>query len=107
MQLAGVRPKLHNRLHLRVLRKTWELKRRARESALQAVMASLGKEPSTAVSALQDYIEAEHPFITYKNAKWDSFAKDFMEGSWNIANAIRSYVASVKSGEFPGLEHSF
>ena len=35
------------------------------------------------------------------------FAKDFMEGSWNIANAIRNYVASVKGGEFPGLEHSF
>ncbi|MDO9226272.1 MAG: 3-methyl-2-oxobutanoate hydroxymethyltransferase [Pseudomonadota bacterium] len=35
------------------------------------------------------------------------FAKDFMEGAWNIANAVRTYVASVKSGEFPGLEHSF
>jgi len=35
------------------------------------------------------------------------FAKDFMEGSWNLGNAIRSYVASVKGGEFPGPEHSF
>jgi 3-methyl-2-oxobutanoate hydroxymethyltransferase len=35
------------------------------------------------------------------------FAKDFMEGSWNIANAVRSYVASVKAGEFPGPEHCF
>jgi 3-methyl-2-oxobutanoate hydroxymethyltransferase len=35
------------------------------------------------------------------------FAKDFMEGAWNIANAIRGYVASVKGGEFPGKEHSF
>jgi len=35
------------------------------------------------------------------------FAKDFMEGSWNLANAIRGYVASVKGGEFPGPEHSF
>ncbi|MDP2431435.1 MAG: 3-methyl-2-oxobutanoate hydroxymethyltransferase [Pseudomonadota bacterium] len=35
------------------------------------------------------------------------FAKDFMEGSWNIANAVRGYVASVKGGEFPGPEHSF
>jgi len=35
------------------------------------------------------------------------FAKDFMEGSWNIANAVRGYVASVKAGEFPGPEHCF
>lgn len=35
------------------------------------------------------------------------FAKDFMDGAWNIANAVRSYVASVKGGEFPGREHSF
>jgi 3-methyl-2-oxobutanoate hydroxymethyltransferase len=35
------------------------------------------------------------------------FAKDFMEGAWNIANAVRGYVTSVKAGEFPGLEHSF
>ncbi|MEW5786428.1 MAG: 3-methyl-2-oxobutanoate hydroxymethyltransferase [Pseudomonadota bacterium] len=35
------------------------------------------------------------------------FAKDFMEGAWNIGSAIRNYVASVKSGEFPGPEHSF
>jgi len=35
------------------------------------------------------------------------FAKDFMEGSWNIANAVRGYVVSVKAGEFPGPEHCF
>jgi 3-methyl-2-oxobutanoate hydroxymethyltransferase len=35
------------------------------------------------------------------------FAKDFMEGAWNIANAVRNYVAAVKAGEFPGLEHGF
>ena len=35
------------------------------------------------------------------------FAKDFMEGSWNIANAVRGYVASVKAGEFPAPEHCF
>ena len=35
------------------------------------------------------------------------FAKDFMEGAWNIGAAIRNYVASVKAGEFPGPEHGF
>ena len=79
MQLAGVRLKPNNSLHLRVLRKTWELKRRARESALQAILAAGSKESSTAVSAMQDYIEAEHPAITFKNQKWDDFARDFMK----------------------------
>ncbi|HNA28747.1 MAG TPA: 3-methyl-2-oxobutanoate hydroxymethyltransferase [Thiobacillaceae bacterium] len=35
------------------------------------------------------------------------FAKDFMEGAWNIGAAIRNYVAAVKAGEFPGPEHGF
>jgi 3-methyl-2-oxobutanoate hydroxymethyltransferase len=35
------------------------------------------------------------------------FAKDFMEGAWNIGAAVRNYVVSVKAGEFPGPEHSF
>ena len=35
------------------------------------------------------------------------FAKDFMEGAWNLGAAVRNYVASVKAGEFPGPEHSF
>ncbi len=33
------------------------------------------------------------------------FAKDFMEGAWNVAAAVRAYVAAVKAGEFPGPEH--
>lgn len=35
------------------------------------------------------------------------FARDFMEGAGNLASAIRAYVAAVKSGEFPGPEHTF
>ncbi len=35
------------------------------------------------------------------------FAKDFMSGAGDLAGAIRNYVAAVRSGEFPGLEHSF
>ena len=35
------------------------------------------------------------------------FAKDFMEGAWNLGAAIRNYAAAVKAGEFPGPEHSF
>ena len=35
------------------------------------------------------------------------FAKDFMNGADSLAAAIRNYVDAVRSGEFPGTEHSF
>jgi 3-methyl-2-oxobutanoate hydroxymethyltransferase len=35
------------------------------------------------------------------------FAKDFMIGADSLAAAIRNYVDAVRSGEFPGPEHSF
>ena len=35
------------------------------------------------------------------------FAKDFMQGAGSLANAITRYVAAVRSGSFPGPEHSF
>lgn len=35
------------------------------------------------------------------------FAKDFMHGADSLAGAIASYVEAVKSGSFPGPEHSF
>ena len=35
------------------------------------------------------------------------FVKDFMQGASSIADAVARYVAEVKSGKFPGAEHSF
>ncbi|MCW8983683.1 MAG: 3-methyl-2-oxobutanoate hydroxymethyltransferase, partial [Gammaproteobacteria bacterium] len=35
------------------------------------------------------------------------FVKDFLAESGSIGAAIESYVAAVKSGEFPAEEHSF
>ncbi|HAF44496.1 MAG: 3-methyl-2-oxobutanoate hydroxymethyltransferase [Sideroxydans sp. GWF2_59_14] len=35
------------------------------------------------------------------------FVKDFMQGASSIADAVAHYVAEVKSGKFPGAEHSF
>jgi 3-methyl-2-oxobutanoate hydroxymethyltransferase len=35
------------------------------------------------------------------------FAKDFMSGAGNMAAAISAYVGAVKTGQFPGPEHSF
>jgi 3-methyl-2-oxobutanoate hydroxymethyltransferase len=35
------------------------------------------------------------------------FSRNFMEKADSIEAAVRSYIAAVKSGEFPGPEHSF
>jgi len=35
------------------------------------------------------------------------FSKDFLAGRGSIAEAIRAYAVAVRSGEFPGAEHSF
>ena len=35
------------------------------------------------------------------------FVKNFMEGQTSIDAAISAYVAAVKDGSFPALEHCF
>ena len=35
------------------------------------------------------------------------FSKNFMQGAASIEQAVEAYVAAVKSGDFPGPEHSF
>jgi 3-methyl-2-oxobutanoate hydroxymethyltransferase len=35
------------------------------------------------------------------------FSRNFMENAASVDAAVRAYVAAVKSGEFPGPEHSF
>ena len=35
------------------------------------------------------------------------FVKDFMEGQTSIEAAIKAYVAAVKDGSFPSIEHCF
>jgi 3-methyl-2-oxobutanoate hydroxymethyltransferase len=35
------------------------------------------------------------------------FVKDFMPGAGTVAQAVANYVAEVKSGSFPAMEHSF
>lgn len=35
------------------------------------------------------------------------FVKNYMQGAQSIADAVASYVADVRSGTFPGKEHSF
>jgi 3-methyl-2-oxobutanoate hydroxymethyltransferase len=35
------------------------------------------------------------------------FSKNFMQGAGSVEVAVKSYIADVKSGAFPGPEHSF
>jgi 3-methyl-2-oxobutanoate hydroxymethyltransferase len=35
------------------------------------------------------------------------FVKNYMQGATSIAEAVKTYVAEVKAGTFPGQEHSF
>jgi 3-methyl-2-oxobutanoate hydroxymethyltransferase len=35
------------------------------------------------------------------------FSKNFMQGAGSVEAAVKSYIADVKSGAFPGPEHSF
>ncbi len=35
------------------------------------------------------------------------FSKNFMQGAASVEAAVKSYIAAVKSGTFPGPEHSF
>lgn len=35
------------------------------------------------------------------------FSKNFMQGAASVGDAVKAYIAAVKSGAFPGPEHSF
>jgi 3-methyl-2-oxobutanoate hydroxymethyltransferase len=35
------------------------------------------------------------------------FVKNFMDGQPNIQEALRAFVEAVKTGEYPGPEHSY
>jgi 3-methyl-2-oxobutanoate hydroxymethyltransferase len=35
------------------------------------------------------------------------FSRNFMQGASSVEEAVKSYIAAVKSGTFPGPEHSF
>jgi 3-methyl-2-oxobutanoate hydroxymethyltransferase len=48
-----------------------------------------------------------HDMLGIYPGKKARFVKDFMSGSSSIAEAVARYVAEVKSGAFPTLEHSF
>jgi 3-methyl-2-oxobutanoate hydroxymethyltransferase len=48
-----------------------------------------------------------HDMLGIYPGKTPRFARNFMQGATSIQQAVANYVAAVKSGEFPGPEHSF
>jgi 3-methyl-2-oxobutanoate hydroxymethyltransferase len=48
-----------------------------------------------------------HDMLNIYPGKKARFAKNYMQGAQSIADAVAHYVAEVKSGAFPGAEHSF
>lgn len=68
--------------------------------AIPTIGIGAGKECSGQVLVLYDLLGI-YPGKTPK------FARNFMAGAGSIAEAAQTYVRAVKSGEFPGAEHSF
>ncbi|RFC33667.1 MAG: ketopantoate hydroxymethyltransferase [Candidatus Nitrotoga sp. MKT] len=48
-----------------------------------------------------------HDMLDIYPGKKARFVKNFMQGAQGIADAVTRYVIEVKSGAFPGAEHSF
>jgi 3-methyl-2-oxobutanoate hydroxymethyltransferase len=48
-----------------------------------------------------------HDMLGIYPGKKARFVKDYMQGAASIAQAVANYVAEVRSGAFPGTEHSF
>jgi len=48
-----------------------------------------------------------HDILNIYPGKKARFVKNFMQGAESIADAVAHYVADVKSGAFPSVEHSF
>ncbi|NOT98536.1 MAG: 3-methyl-2-oxobutanoate hydroxymethyltransferase [Sideroxydans sp.] len=48
-----------------------------------------------------------HDMLGIYPGKKARFVKDFMSGAGTISQAVSNYVAEVKAGTFPALEHSF
>ena len=59
-----------------------------------------GKECSGQVLVLHDMLD----IYPGKKAR---FVKNYLQGATSIADAVARYVREVKTGEFPGKEHSF
>ncbi len=84
---------------------------------LEAIPALLAAEITAQVSiptigigagaACSGQVLVLHDMLDIYPGKKARFVKNFMQGANGIADAVAHYVAEVKSGAFPGEEHSF
>ncbi|WP_317204066.1 3-methyl-2-oxobutanoate hydroxymethyltransferase [Janthinobacterium sp.] len=84
---------------------------------LEAIPSQLGKEvtdllamPTIGIGAGPDcsgQVLVMHDLLGVFPGRKARFVKNFMEGQSNIDAAVLAYVAAVKDGSFPALEHCF
>jgi 3-methyl-2-oxobutanoate hydroxymethyltransferase len=76
---------------------------------IEAIPAALGKEVTELMSIPTIGIGAGplHDLLGVFPGRKAKFVKNFMEGQTSIDAAFSAYVAAVKDGSFPALEHCF
>ena len=84
---------------------------------LEAIPTALGKEvtdmlamPTIGIGAGPDcsgQVLVMHDMLGVFPGRKARFVKNFMEGKSSIQEAVSAYVAAVKDGSFPALEHCF
>src|SRR5439155_615364 len=82
---------------------------------LEAIPSALGKEvtdllaiPTIGIGAGPDcsgQVLVMHDLLGVFPGRKARFVKNFMEGQTSIDAAVSAYVAAVKDGSFPALEH--
>jgi 3-methyl-2-oxobutanoate hydroxymethyltransferase len=83
----------------------------------EAIPAALGAEATTqltiptigigAGAGCSGQVLVVYDMLGIYPGKKARFVKDFMPGAGTVAQAVANYVAEVKSGSFPAMEHSF
>lgn len=84
---------------------------------MECVPADVAKRVSAAISVptigigagvhVGGQVLVMHDLLGVYPGKKARFVKNFMEGADSIQSAVKAYVQAVKTGEFPGPEHSF
>lgn len=84
---------------------------------LEAVPAALASDISTALSiptigigagaGCSGQVLVLYDMLDIYPGRKARFVKNYMQGATSISDAVRLYVAEVKSGSFPAAEHSF
>lgn len=84
---------------------------------LECVPAALGKAITEAVSVpvigigagpdTDAQVLVSYDLLGFNPHRMPKFVKNYMSEAGDVESAVRSYISEVKSGAFPGPEHSF